>query len=137
VRIDATTRIACPPERVFDTLADMRNETKWHSRVSSAELRSGEPVGLGSRFAVVNGGSSYDVTITAHDRPTRLTFEASGKPDLTLVYTFSPADGGTELHSDFDFRPRGALKVVFALMGPLIRRSVPKETASLKALCER
>ena len=55
--VTTTTRIACPPENVFDTLADLRNDTRWNSRVSRAELRSPEPIGLGLRFAIVNGGS--------------------------------------------------------------------------------
>jgi len=118
-------------------VADMRNETRWHSRVSSAELQSAEPVELGSRFAIVNGGSPYEVTITTYDRPSRLVFEASGNPDLTIAYTFTPAGGGTDLESDFDFRPRGVLKVLFPLLAPVIRRNVPKQYASLKALCER
>jgi hypothetical protein len=137
VRVTATTRIACPSEQVFDTLADMRNERQWNSRVSSAELRSAEPIELGSRFSVVNGGTGYDVTITTYQRPSRLVFEASGKPDLTIAYTFTSTGDGTELESDFDFRPRGILKVLFLLVAPVIRRDIPKQYASLKALCER
>ena len=133
----ATTRIACAPEGVFDTLADLRNETRWNARVSSAELRSDEPIGLGSRFGIVNGGSSYDVTITTYDRPSRLVFEASGKPDLTIACALTRSGDETELESDFDFRPRGVLKVLFPLLAPVIRRDVPKQFASLKALCER
>jgi uncharacterized protein YndB with AHSA1/START domain len=135
--VSTTTRIACPPEKVFDLVADLRNDTQWNSRVSHAELRSPEPIGLGSRFELVNGGTAYDVTITSYDRASRLVFEASGKPDLTIVYTFTPTGEGTELGSEFDFRPRGALKVLFPLLGPVIRRDVPKQHASLKALCER
>src|SRR2546429_452601 len=82
VRVTATTRIDRPPEDVFDMVADLRNDAQWNSRVSSAELRSPEPIGLGSRFAIVNGGTEYDVTITSYDRPSRLGFEASGNPDL-------------------------------------------------------
>jgi uncharacterized protein YndB with AHSA1/START domain len=137
VRVTATTRIARPPESVFDMVADLRNDTQWNSRVSSAELRSPEPIGLGSRFAIVNGGTPYDVTITDYDRPSRLVFEANGKPELTIACTFTPTDEGTELEGDFDFRPSGALKVLFPLLGPVIRRDVPKQYASLKALCER
>jgi uncharacterized protein YndB with AHSA1/START domain len=137
VRVTTTTRISCPPENVFDIVADLRNDPEWNSRVSSAELRSPEPIGLGSRFAVVNGGTPFDVTITSYDRPSRLVLEASGKPDLTIACTLTPTDEGTALESDFDFRPIGALKVVFALLGPVIRRDVPKQYASLKALCER
>src|SRR4051812_32104209 len=117
-------------------VADMRNETRWNSRVSSAALRSGEPIELGSRFAIVNGGTAYDVTITTYDGPSRLVFEASGKPDLTIAYAFMPTGEDTDLESGFDFRPRGAPKVVFPLLAPLMRRDVPKQYASLKALCE-
>ena len=137
MRVTTTTRIACPAEEVFDLLADLRNDTQWNSRVSRAELRSPEPIGLGSHFAIVNGGTAYDVTITTYDRPSRLVFEATGKPDLTIACTFTPTGDGTELESDFDFRPRGALRVVFPLLAPVIRRDVPKQYASLKALCER
>jgi uncharacterized protein YndB with AHSA1/START domain len=137
VRVTARTGIARSPEQVFDLLADLRNETQWNHRVTSAELRSAEPVELGSRFAIVNGGTSYDVTITTHDRPSRLVFEASGNPDLTIAYTFTPTDDGMELQSEFDFRPRGFLKVLFTVLAPVIRRDVPKQYASLKAQCER
>ena len=137
MRVTATTRIACPPETVFDMLADLRNDTRWNSRVSSADLRSPEPIGPGSRFAIVNGGTAYDVTVTTYDRPSRLVFEASGKPDLTIACTLTPTGEGTELESDFDFRPRGALKVLLPLLAPVIRRDVPKQYASFKALCER
>jgi uncharacterized protein YndB with AHSA1/START domain len=137
MQVTATTGIASPPEHVFDTLADLRNEPQWNTRVSSAELRSPEPIGPGSRFAIVNGGTPYDVTISTYERPSRLVLEASGKPDLTIAYTFTPAGEGTDLESDFDFRPRGVLKVLFPLLAPVIRRDVPKQYAALKALCER
>ena len=136
MRVTSTTRIACPPKQVFDTLADLRNETQWNSRVSSAQLQSEEPIELGSRFEIVNGGTPYEVTITTYERPSRLVLEASGNPDLTIAYTFAPTGAGTQLESDFDFRPRGVLKVLFPLLTPVIRRDVPKQYASLKALCE-
>jgi Polyketide cyclase / dehydrase and lipid transport len=136
VKVTTRTGIACPREQVFDTVADLRNETRWNGRVSSAELLSGEPIGQGSRFAIVNGGSPYEVTITNYDRPSRLGLEGRGKPDLTIAYTFTSTGEGTDLECNFDFRPRGALKVLFALLGPVIRRDVPKQYASLKKLCE-
>lgn len=137
MRVGTTTRIACPPEKVFDLLADLRNETQWNSRVSSAELRSAEPIGVGSRFALVHGGTAYDVTVTTYDRPSSLGFEATGNPDLTIAYALSPSDEGTELKSEFDFRPKGPQKVLFSLLAPVIRRDMPKQYASLKRLCER
>ena len=115
----------------------MRNEPQWNSRVSTVELQSDEPIELGSRFSIVNGGSPYDVTITTFERPSRLMFEARGKPDLAIAYTLTPTADGTDLESEHDFRPTGALKLLFSLLAPVIRRDVPKQYASLKALCER
>jgi hypothetical protein len=137
MRVTAKTAIACPPERVFDTLADLRNDLEWNSRFSTAELLGGEPIGEGSNFAIVNGGSPYDATLTTYERPRRLVVEARGNPDLTITYKLTPAGEGTDLESEFDFRPRGFLKVLFPLLGPVIRRDVPKQYASLKAFCER
>jgi Polyketide cyclase / dehydrase and lipid transport len=136
VRVRASTHIDCPPEKVFDTLADLRNDVRWNGRITSAELRSSEPIELGSQFAIVNGGAAYAVTVTAYERPSRLMLEARGKPDLTIGYTLAPAGGGTDLHADFDFRPAGVQKAVFALVGPLVRREIPKQFAGLKAFCE-
>ena len=137
MHVQTSTRIAASPEKVFDTLADVRNDVQWNSRITSAELRSPEPIGLGSTFAIVNGGNAYDVTITAHDRPSRLVLEARGKPDLIIAYRLAPAGDGTDLGSDFDFRPAGAQKLLFALAGPLIRREIPRQFTRLKLFCER
>ncbi len=137
MRATATTDIGCAPPRIFDTLADLRNETQWNSGVSSAELQSEEPIGLGSRFRIVNNGTRYDVTIETYDRPSALVLEASGNPDLTITYTLRPTPEGTELGSVLDFRPKGAFRLLFAVLAPVIRRNVRKQFASLKALCER
>jgi hypothetical protein len=72
------------------------------------------------------------VRIVTYDQPSRLVFEASGNPDLTIACTFTPTCEGSELESDFDFRRRGALKMSFPLLAPVIRREVPKQNATLK-----
>ena len=136
MRATAKTSISCPPQRVFDTLADLRRETEWNSRVSSAELLSEEPVRLGSRFALVNGGTPFTATITRWEPPSHLTFEAKGRPDLTIDYALTPTADGTELESVLDFRPTGALKLLLGLLAPVIRRDVAKQYVSLKTLCE-
>jgi hypothetical protein len=136
VRADATTTVECPPETAFDRMADARNEPQWNSRVSSAELRSTEPISLGTEFTIVNGGTSYDVTITTYDRPNRLVFDGVGNPDVTIAYTFTSNGQGTKMASTLDFRPNGISKLLFAVLAPVIRRSVRKQFASFKALCE-
>ena len=137
MRAAATVEIACAPEQVFDTLADMRNETQWNSGVSVAELRSDEPVARGSHFHVVNNKTPYDVTLETHDRPSLLVFEGRGNPDVTITYRLTPSAAGTELSAELLFRPKGLFVALFAVLAPVIRRNVRKEFVSLKALCER
>jgi uncharacterized protein YndB with AHSA1/START domain len=137
VRASATTYIACPPEKAFDLLADARHETEWNSRVSKAELIGAEPIGAGSKFVIVNGGTSYDTTIASYERPRRLVFEATGNPDVTVAYTLRPSGEGTELTGELEFRATGASKALFALLAPVIRRDVRKQYASFKSFCER
>src|ERR1700757_2649194 len=130
MRAAATIEIACPPEQVFDTLADMRNETQWNSGVSVAELRSDEPVAQGSRFHVVNNKTPYEVTLATYNRPSLLVFEATGKPDVTITYTLTPSAAGTELAGELVFRPKGLLVAVFTALAPVIKRDVRKQFAS-------
>ena len=129
--------IHCPAETAFDLMADARNESTWNSQVSRSELLSGEPVGSGSRFLVVNRGQEYTGTISAYERPTRLVFEVTGKPmDITGSFTFGADGDGTALDAEFDFRPKGAMKLLFPLMTPMVRRDLPRQLASFGAFCE-
>jgi hypothetical protein len=136
MRAADSIEIACAPEHVFDTLADMRNETEWNSGVTVAELRSDEPVAGGSTFHVVNNKTPYDVTLETYDRPSLLVFQATGKPDVTITYTLTPSAAGTQLSGELVFRPKGLLVGVFAALAPVIRRDVRRQFASLKTLCE-
>ena len=137
MRVPANQQIACPPAVAFDLIADARREPEWNSEVSGAELTSGEPIGAGSRFVIVIRGEAYDTTIATYDRQSALEFRATGSIELVIRYAFDALGGGTHMTAGYDFRPRGALKPVFALMKPVIARSVRKQLASFKAPCER
>ena len=137
MRAATTIEIVCSPEKVFDTLADMRNETEWNSGVSVAKLESDEPVGRGSRFHVVNNKTPYEVTVETYERPSLLVFEAIGKPGVTITYNLAPSAAGTELSAELVFRPKGLFVAAFAALAPVIRRDVRMQFGSLKTFCER
>ena len=137
MQVVVNQQIACAPEVAFDLMADVRNEPEWNSQVSRTELTSGEPIAAGSRFVIVNRGEAFDATISTYDRPGGLEVRATGSIELVIRYSFAARDGGTHMTGVYDFRPRGALKVLFALMKPVIAGNVKKQSASFKALCER
>ena len=135
---DVSRQLATTPDAAFDAMADARNEVHWNSKVSRSDLVEGEPVHQGSRFRTVNRGQSYDATITEYQRPSRLTFEVTGKQmDITTTFTFAANADGTLLRGEFDFRPKGFLKLMFPLMGPMIRGDLPKQMGSFAAFCAK
>jgi uncharacterized protein YndB with AHSA1/START domain len=136
MRVTTTTTIEAPADLVFDAMADARNEPQWNSRVSNAELQSSEPIGLGSQFVIVNSGTSYDLTITRYEAPAELVFEGIGRPNVTIAYSFRSSGDGTDMTSDYEFRPGGISRALFAVLAPVIRREVRKQLASFKTLCE-
>ena len=54
--VNVDVAIGAPIGRVFDLMADSRNEPRWNSQVSTTELVSDEPVAQGSEFTTVNRG---------------------------------------------------------------------------------
>jgi len=136
VLFEVSQRVAVAPEAAFDAMADARNEVQWNSKVTRSELVSAEPVQQGSRFQTVNRGQAYDATITEYDRPARVTFEVTGKQmDITTTFTFTGEAEGSVVHGTFDFRPKGALKIAFPVMRPMIRGDLPKQMESFARYC--
>jgi uncharacterized protein YndB with AHSA1/START domain len=135
--VNVQVTIEAPIGRVFDLMADARNEATWNSQVSTSELVSGEPIGHGTEFSTVNRGQTYRATLTEYDRPSHLGYDVAGKP-LTIhgSLDFAEAGEGTVMTGTFDFTPHGPMKVMLPLMAPMVRRDFPKQMASFKAFCE-
>src|SRR5213083_359266 len=93
-----STSIARPAAEVFDFIADVRNDPRWHTDVLEAKLIAGTDVGEGSTFEIrtkpVMGISGGTVTISAYDPPSRIVFDVRmGKLEPTTTFTVVP-DGG-------------------------------------------
>ncbi|HEU5143798.1 MAG TPA: SRPBCC family protein [Dermatophilaceae bacterium] len=69
-RISGQVRIAAPVEWVFDTVVDSRNEPSFNPVMTSVELLTEPPIGVGTRFrAVADEGTTMLVELTEVDRP--------------------------------------------------------------------
>jgi hypothetical protein len=130
--------IARSPEDVYAKIADARNEPQWNTQVSRSDLVSDEPVGQGSRFVTVNRGKPYDATITTGRSPDLCVFEVTGGAfDITTSFAITPTETGSHVVSEFDFRPKGAMKLMFPLMQSAIRKDLAKQSQNFKQFCER
>ena len=132
-------QIECPPEVAFEMMADVRNEVRWNDDVSSAELLTDEPIGLGSRFATRHPWplGRMESTITEFERPHRFGTRTTAKSmDLTVSATFTATDTRTVLSIQFDPKPKGVMKVLLPILLPMIRRDIDKQHQSFNRLCE-
>ena len=137
MKFQVESAIAKAPEEAFDAMADVRNETRWNSKVSRSEIVGAEPIREGSVFETVNRGKTYRAVISKFDRPELLAFEVTGAPmDETVTFRFRPSDGGTALAAEFDMRPKGFVKVMLPLLKSVIRKDLIAQFRSFASFCE-
>lgn len=141
-RIEGEIVIAAPIERVFDTVADERNEPRYNPRITRAQKTSQGPVGRGSRFTVEPKGARtrgvMTMQIMDYDRPRRLaTSVRSPYMDVDGTLTFTPAgDDKTRMRWSWDLRLRGTMRLLSPVMRVMGPRWEYRNWAGLKQYAE-
>jgi uncharacterized protein YndB with AHSA1/START domain len=139
-RIRGHVRIAAPVERVFDTVADSRNEPSFNPAMTDVELLTPPPIGLGTRFRARMGkaGMPMLVELTEFDRPNRLGSTTTSSMMTTRgALTFAADDDATTTLSwHWQVRPQGWLRALGPLVGPLGGRMERRIWTGLKKMLE-
>jgi uncharacterized protein YndB with AHSA1/START domain len=137
--VTGSVRIAAPRERVFDTVADTRNEPSFNTAITEVELLTPEPIGPGSRFRARMGSARMDmlVQVTEFDRPHRLgSLTISSMMGTSGTLTFTADTDATLMIWDWQVRPKGWFQALGPLVGPLGRRMERKIWTGLKRQLE-
>jgi uncharacterized protein YndB with AHSA1/START domain len=144
-RIEATTAIAAPVERVWEVLTDWEAQALWMADVRSIQVvspqRSGRGVVLRVQTDIVLGVLIRDeVTVTEWQEHERIGVRHRG-PLYSAVgaYELSPTETGTRLIWWDELKvPLGIVgDTATALMvGPFARRTFRRSLANLKRICE-
>ena len=132
VHIAGSIVIDRPVEDVFDMVADSRNEPSYNPAMSECRLLTGEPVGVGSRFASTMRSRGRELSmvseLTAYDRPRRLESTTTGAGTVvTGSLTFEAAGPSTRMSWDWQVRPSGAMRLMtplVAIMGGRMERRI-------------
>ncbi len=116
-----------PPERVFDFIADVRNELEWQKDMRRAEKTSDGPVGEGTTFDTeYRAFGRMSLTLSEYRRPEHLVFLGDGpRMWMRFVMDVAARGGGSQVTFAIDMRPQGAFK----LFTPLLSLGLPKEMA--------
>ena len=131
--------IDAPPGLVFDTVADSRNEPTFNPDMHDVALLTPLPIGAGTRFLAHLGKARTEmhVEIVEFDRPHRLlTRTTSSMMTTSGTLTFTPAGDGTLMAWDWQVQPKGWLRVLGPLFGPIGSRMERRIWSALKRLIE-
>jgi hypothetical protein len=121
-KIDGKILIGRSVEEVFDFVADSRNEPSFNPAMAGVELLTPLPIGRGTRFRARMGraGTQMLVELTEFDRPQRLGSRTTSSMMQTSGTLTFAADGDSTLMSwDWQVRPRGWMRILGPLFGPL------------------
>jgi uncharacterized membrane protein len=139
VRVELEHVVAQPVERVFATMADVRNRPLWQENTRDVELLTdGEP-GVGTRWRETSKGiGTYEAEVVAFERDA-LWAEAAdldgGSGRIEVAFAPAGDDGrATRLRIAVEIRLRGTRRLMEPALGPVIRRQMPSDLGRLEEL---
>lgn len=141
-RIEGSIVINRPPEDVFDFVADEHNEPRFNPGMVRVEKLTPGPVGAGTRWRTTLESRGHpitmDVEVTEYARPCRLgTTSTLSAAQITGRLTFAAHPTGTRMSWSWQLRPKGLLRVLTPVLGPLGRRQERRTWAGLKRCLEQ
>lgn len=134
-RLDIDTRVNAPVEELFDLMADPATEVSWNPDALDVKRIDSEPVGPGAEWqGRYKGMGSMRIRLDEYERPRRLVFSITGdRMDMHWAFTFTPEAGATRLAAAAELRPKGAMRFISPLFGPMMRRTFSRRPAQLAA----
>jgi polyketide cyclase/dehydrase/lipid transport protein len=123
-----------PVERVFDFLADVRNERSWNPDALSIEKLDPGPVGPGSTFrGEFSGIGAMTIRVTGYERPRRLAISGeASRLAMDAVYELAGDERATAVVMSADVRPRGLLRAMGPVVEAVMRRQLSLRPEQLR-----
>ena len=141
--IQRAVEVNAPADTVFDVIDTPRRVPEWAAGITSvSDIRESEGrVGdtMKATYSVMGMRFPMRWTITEHEKPTKLTFQARGGIGGKMGFFLEPSDGTTRVIWEVDYSLGwGALgKVMNALFARRIsERNSERTLEALKAACE-
>ena len=112
--IRSQTRIAAPPEAVFDFIDHYPNAMRYMKRMVRYDIVDPQGgTGIGARFVIaVQAGPTMlegKIEVTEYVRPTRIAFRTIEGTTVQGSWTITPLDVGSHLVLDAYYEPPGGL----------------------------
>ena len=143
VRIEESVEIARPVPEVWDAIADYAFDLKWRSGLTdmSPDPPGGPEPGTKVHEVVRTSGREYvaDTVVTELDPGVSYSFAGEGTiGGLAGGRSVDPApsDGGAVFTYRIELEPRGGMRLLRPVLGPIVRSGLRKDLQTLKATLE-
>lgn len=126
-----------PTDQVFAHFADVEQRPVWLSTAAERIKVSEGPIGLGSKFRSTNQmptGKRFEFNQEVTDYvPNELISETWDGPLAgSMVATFEPRNGNTELTLQMKLNPTGIFGIIGPLMKPKVKKDLGRDLATFE-----
>lgn len=143
VRVEESVEIRRPPAEVWDAIADYSFDREWRNGLLDMTPDPPGPPAAGTKVheVVRSSGRNFvaDAVVTEIEPGVSYRFEGSGTiGGLAGGRSVRPAaDGGGAVFTYLiEMEPRGRMRLLGPLLGPMVRSGLRKDLARLKGLLE-
>jgi uncharacterized protein YndB with AHSA1/START domain len=137
--IEPAVDIQQSPDEVFDYSTDLSREPEWNPRTRWIEKLTDGPIGLGTRFrGEWIKGDPMTIELVRVERPT--AWASVGRSRRLVANSegqVSKTPGGARLVIRMELQPRGALRLLLPVLGPIMRRREHRNLRTIEAALER
>jgi uncharacterized protein YndB with AHSA1/START domain len=141
VKLNATTIVARPPDKVFALWADLARSPEYSAATVERHKLTEGPIGVGTRYHAVDRWPgrtvAFTVEVTAFEPPRRMVASWSEPMAGGWEARFAPADGGTELTFTTRMEPSGLMGLLAPLMRPWAARQLRQFMADFRGWAVR
>lgn len=142
VHVEESVQIATPPAQVWDAIADYSFDREWRNGLlEMTPDPPGQPaVGTKVHEVVRSSGREFvaDTEVTTLDPGASYAFDGSGTIGGVAGARTVRSDQGTGavFTYEINLQPKGGMRLLGPLLGPMVRSGLKKDLRKLKGLLE-
>lgn len=139
VLMEQAVDIRRSPEDVFGYCTDLGREPEWNPRTRRIDKLTDGPIGLGTRYAGEwVKGDPMTIEFVRFQPPTSwATVGRSRRLIASSQGWVTTRPGGARLVLRTRLQPRGALRLLLPVLGPIMRQREQRNLLAIKAVLER
>ena len=127
------------PEILFDLLLNPAKSQIWNPNVTKASLFIEEPIKRESKGRFVGRFGKrrmeYEVVYYEYDRPRLFSCEATNRSEISKMrYEFIPTEIGTKIDFQFEYQPKGLVRLLEPFIKLFKRLIIKQEQKELELL---